>query len=143
MPQIVRITLLKVADAETIQQALQKYSTLTQDAKKVLRYSPRAYPLRQHTSPGNEPACTSRISSQATRRPVQSSAGRPSHGVNPSFAAGPENCGEMASRVDVTARLHRAARKCAPIPITLPANGKHRVTTRDGGLLEIEIVSLD
>jgi hypothetical protein len=35
MPNIVRITLLKLADAETIQQALQKYSTLTQDAKKV------------------------------------------------------------------------------------------------------------
>jgi hypothetical protein len=32
---IVRLTLMKVADAETIQHAIQKYSSLTQDAKKV------------------------------------------------------------------------------------------------------------
>jgi hypothetical protein len=35
MPKIVRLTLLKLTDPETIQQAIQKYSTLTQDAKKV------------------------------------------------------------------------------------------------------------
>jgi hypothetical protein len=34
MPKIIRLTLLKIADAETIQQAIVKYSTLTQDAKK-------------------------------------------------------------------------------------------------------------
>jgi hypothetical protein len=35
MPKIVRITLLKIDDAEAIQQGIQKYSTLIQDAKKV------------------------------------------------------------------------------------------------------------
>lgn len=35
MPKIVRLTLLKVADKDTIQQAINHYSTLTQDAKKV------------------------------------------------------------------------------------------------------------
>jgi hypothetical protein len=35
MPQIIRITLMKVTDADTIQQAIKKYSTLTQDAKRV------------------------------------------------------------------------------------------------------------
>ncbi|EOA91889.1 hypothetical protein ACJQWK_03600 [Exserohilum turcicum] len=34
MPKIVRLTLLKVADKDTIQQAINHYSTLTQDAKK-------------------------------------------------------------------------------------------------------------
>ncbi|KAF2025846.1 hypothetical protein EK21DRAFT_75474 [Setomelanomma holmii] len=34
MPKIVRLTLLKVTDAETIQQAIQKYGSLAQDAKK-------------------------------------------------------------------------------------------------------------
>jgi hypothetical protein len=35
MPKIVRLTLLKVTDDDTIQQAIQKYSTLTKDATKV------------------------------------------------------------------------------------------------------------
>ncbi|EAT86492.1 hypothetical protein SNOG_06661 [Parastagonospora nodorum SN15] len=39
MPKIVRLTLLKITDDEAIQEAVQKYSTLTQDAKR---------PWRQH-----------------------------------------------------------------------------------------------
>lgn len=35
MSKIVRLTLMKVTDDEAIQQAIQKYATLTQDAKKV------------------------------------------------------------------------------------------------------------
>ncbi|KAF1911319.1 hypothetical protein BDU57DRAFT_524379 [Ampelomyces quisqualis] len=34
MSKIVRLTLLKVTDQDTIQQAIQKYATLAQDAKK-------------------------------------------------------------------------------------------------------------
>jgi len=35
MPKIVRLTLMKIADDEIVQQAIQKYSKLIQDAKKV------------------------------------------------------------------------------------------------------------
>lgn len=35
MPNIVRLTLLKISDEGAIQTAIQKYSTLTQDAKRV------------------------------------------------------------------------------------------------------------
>ncbi len=35
MPKIVRMTLFKLTDTEVIQEAIQKYSTLSQDAVKV------------------------------------------------------------------------------------------------------------
>lgn len=35
MPNIVRLTLFKIPDPAVIQEAIQKYSTLTQDAVKV------------------------------------------------------------------------------------------------------------
>lgn len=51
MPKIVRLTLMKITDTETIQQAIQKYSTLTQDAKKVCTCSSPHFPFPSHAYP--------------------------------------------------------------------------------------------
>lgn len=37
MPPLVRLTLFKIPDPAVLQQAVQKYATLSQDAKKVRR----------------------------------------------------------------------------------------------------------
>jgi hypothetical protein len=75
MPKIVRLTLLKITDTEAIQLAIQKYSTLAQDAKKVRaracftphsRFLYRAYPFKVHSAHLLHPICTSRTCSLVT-----------------------------------------------------------------------------
>jgi hypothetical protein len=131
MPKIVRLTLMKVTDAETIQQAIQKYSTLTQDAKKVRAcLTPHFifYPVHISSrckSPFGPSACYLHVTRLATTRlstPISLG-----HGVNATLTRGvaTDNFQVDRLRVCVVVRLQACrSRTFSSHGMELPANGK-------------------